>query len=117
MIGPVAGASQGRIAYSAVSTSISYGVKHKTGKYPIQHIFKREKDKIINKIVSIEKEVIKNSALVKEKIVSQKDNLKIKDKASKKLRWVLHVKEIKNVTQEEVFSANKPRYSYWSKQK
>ena len=117
MIGPAAGASQGRIAYSAVSTSISYGVKHKTGKYPIQHIFKREKDKIINKIVSIEKEVIKNSALVKEKIVSQKDNLKIKDKASKKLRWVLHVKEIKNVTQEEAFSANKPRYSYWSKQK
>ena len=117
MIGPAAGVSQGRIAYSAVSTSISYGVKHKTGKYPIQHIFKREKDKIINKIVSIEKEVIKNSALVKEKIVSQKDNLKIKDKASKKLRWVLHVKEIKNVTQEEAFSANKPRYSYWSKQK
>ena len=117
MIGPVAGASQGRIAYSAVSTSISYGVKHKTGEYPIQHIFKREKDKIINKIVSIEKEVIKNSALVKEKIVSQKDNLKIKDKVSKKLRWVLHIKEIKNVTQEEAFSANKPRYSYWSKQK
>ena len=117
MIGPVAGASQGRIAYSAVSTSISYGVKHKTGKYPIQHIFKREKDKIINKIVSIEKEVIKNSTLVKEKIVSQKDNLKIKDKVSKKLRWVLHIKEIKNVTQEEAFSANKPRYSYWSKQK
>jgi hypothetical protein len=117
MIGPAAGVSQGRMAYSAVSTSISYGVKHKTGKYPIQHVFKREKDKIINKIVSIEKEVIKNSALVKEKIVSQKDNLKIKDKASKKLRWVLHVKEIKNVTQEEAFSANKPRYSYWSKQK
>jgi len=117
MIGPAAGASQGRIAYSAVSTSISYGVKHKTGKYPIQHVFKREKDKIINKIVSIEKEVIKNSTLVKEKIVSQKDNLKIKDKVSKKLRWVLHIKEIKNVTQEEVFSANKPRYSYWSKQK
>ena len=117
MIGPAAGASQGRMAYSAVSTSISYGVKHKTGKYPIQHIFKREKDKIINKAVSIEKEVIKNSALVKEKIVSQKDNLKIKDKVSKKLRWVLHIKEIKNVTQEEAFSANKPRYSYWSKQK
>tara|TARA_B100000586_G_scaffold227576_1_gene175577 strand:+ start:1497 stop:1922 length:426 start_codon:yes stop_codon:yes gene_type:complete len=117
MIGPATGVSQGRIAYSAVSTSVSYGVKHKTGKYPIEHIFKREKDKIVNKIASIEKEVIKNSVLVKEKLVSQKDNLKIKDKASKKLRWVLHVKEIKNVTQEEVFSANKPRYSYWSKQK
>ena len=30
---------------------------------------------------------------------------------------VIHVKEIKNVTQEEAFAANKPRYSYWSKQK
>ena len=35
IIGPAAGASQGRLAYSAASTSISYGVKHKTGKFPI----------------------------------------------------------------------------------
>ena len=54
--------------------------------------------------------------MVKEKIIKHKDNLKVKDKAAK-LRWVLHVKEIKNVTQEEAFAANKPRYSYWSKQK
>ena len=42
----------------------------------------------------------------------QKDNLKVK-----KLRWVLGLKEIKNVTEEEAFAANKPRYSYRSKQK
>ena len=117
MIGPAAGASQGRIAYSAVSTSVSYGVKHKTGKYPIEHILKREKDKIVKKIDNIEKEVIEKSSLVKKKLVQQKDNLKIKEKASKKLRWVLHIKDIKNVKQEEAFPANKPRYSYWSKQK
>ena len=117
MIGPAAGASQGRIAYSAVSTSVSYGVKHKTGKYPIEHILKREKDKVVKRIDSIEKEVIEKSALVKKKFVNQKNNLKIKEKASKKLRWVLHFKEIKNVKNEEAFSANKPRYSYWSKQK
>tara|TARA_B100000959_G_C14769123_1_gene536719 strand:+ start:356 stop:781 length:426 start_codon:yes stop_codon:yes gene_type:complete len=117
MIGPAASVSQGRIAYSAVSTGVSYGVKHKTGKYPIEHILKREKDKIVNKVVSIEKEVIKNSSLVKEKLINQKNNLKIKEKVSKKLRWVLHIKEIKNVKQEEAFPANKPRYSYWSKQK
>ena len=117
IIGPAAGASQGRIAYSAVSTSVSYGVKHKTGKYPIEHVLKREKDKIVKKIDNIEKEVIEKSSLVKKKLVQQKDNLKIKEKASKKLRWVLHIKDIKNVKQEEAFPANKPRYSYWSKQK
>ena len=112
MIGPAAGASQGRIAYSAVSTGFSYGVKHTTGKFPIEHILKREKDKIVDKVASIEKEVIERSTLIKKKVVKQKDNLK-----AKKLRWVLGVKEIKNVTEEEAFAANKPRYSYWSRQK
>ena len=116
MIGPAAGASQGRLAYSAVSTSFSYGVKHTTGKFPIEHILKREKEKIMDKVVSIEKEAIERSKLIKEKVVKQKNNLKVKDKA-KKLRWVLGVKEIKNVTEEEAFAASKPRYSYWSKQK
>jgi len=116
MIGPAAGASQGRIAYSAISTGINYGVKHKTGKFPIEHILKQKKDQIVDKVVSIEKEVTKSSISIKKKIVTQKNNLKIKDKA-KKLRWVLHVKDIKKVKQEEAFPANKPRYSYWSKQK
>tara|TARA_B100001996_G_scaffold82433_1_gene60812 strand:+ start:470 stop:892 length:423 start_codon:yes stop_codon:yes gene_type:complete len=116
MIGPAAGASQGRIAYSAISTGINYGVKHKTGKFPIEHILKQKKDQIVDKVVSIEKQVTKSSISIKKKIVTQKNNLKIKDKA-KKLRWVLHVKDIKRVKQEEAFPANKPRYSYWSKQK
>ena len=117
MIGPAAGVSQGRIAYSAASTGMSYGVKHKTGKYPIEHIFQREKDKIVKKIDKIEEEVKGKSTLIKEKIVNTNNNLKIKEHASQKLRWVLHIKEIKNVQQEEAFPANKPRYSYWSKQK
>ena len=115
MIGPAAGASQGRIAYSAASTGMSYGVKHKTGKYPIEHIFQREKDKIVKKIDKVEEEVKEKSILIKEKIVNTNNNLKIKEQASQKLHWVLHIKEIKNVQQEEAFPANKPRYSYWSK--
>ena len=115
MIGPAAGVSQGRIAYSAASTGMSYGVKHKTGKYPIEHIFQREKDKIVKKIDKIEEEVKEKSILIKEKIVNTNNNLKIKEQASQKLHWVLHIKEIKNVQQEEAFPANKPRYSYWSK--
>jgi|TARA_A100001011_G_scaffold188414_1_gene196997 hypothetical protein len=106
MIGPAAGASQGRLAYSAVSTGVNYGVKHKTGKFPLEHVFKREKEKIVKKIDSIEK-----------KVIEKKNNLKISEKANKKLHWVLHVKKFKQVKQEDAFPANKPRYSYWSKQK
>ena len=61
------------------------------------------------------KELIEKSTSIKKNLVYKKDNLKIKDKAAKKLRWVLHLKEIKNVKQEDAFPANEPRYSYWPK--
>ena len=109
MLGPAAGASQGRIAHSAISSGISYGVKNQTGKYPIEHILKREKNKIAKKIDLIEKEVVEKSIYVKNTLVDKKDATKTK--------WVLNLKEIKNVKNEEAFPANKPRYSYWSKAK
>ena len=109
MLGPAAGASQGRIAHSAISSGISYGVKNQTGKYPIEHILKREKNKIVKKIDLIEKEVVDKSIYAKNTVIDKKD-------ATKK-KWVLHLKEIKNVKNEEAFPANKPRYSYWSKAK
>ena len=109
MLGPAAGASQGRIAHSAISSGISYGVKNQTGKYPIEHILKREKNKIVKKIDLIEKEVVEKSIYAKNTLTDKKD-------ATKK-KWVLHLKEIKNVKNEDAFPANKPRYSYWSKAK
>ena len=65
VLGPAAGVSQGRIAQSAISSGISYGVKNQTGKYPIEHILKREKNKIVKKIDLIEKEVVEKSIYVK----------------------------------------------------
>ena len=109
MFGPAAGASQGRIAHSAISSGISYGVKNQTGKYPIEHILKREKNKIVKKIDLIEKEVVEKSIYAKNTLIDKKD-------ATKK-KWVLHLKEIKSVKNEDAFPANKPRYSYWSKAK
>ena len=109
MLGPAAGASQGRIAHSAISSGISYGVKNQTGKYPIEHLLKREKNKIVKKIDLIEKEVVEKSIYAKNTLIDKKD-------ATKK-KWVLHLKEIKNVKNEDAFPANKPRYSYWSKAK
>ncbi len=109
MLGPAAGASQGRIVQSTVTTGINYGVKNQTGKYPIEHILKREKDKIVKKIDIVEKEVLETSASIKNNLIDQKDAAKVK--------WVLHLKEIKNVKNEEAFTANKPRYSNWPKAK
>ena len=109
VLGPAAGASQGRIAHSAITSGINYGVKNQTGKYPIEHILKRKKNKIVKKIDLIEKEVVEKSIYAKNTLIDKKD-------ATKK-KWVLHLKEIKNVKNEEAFPANKPRYSYWSKAK
>ena len=123
--GPAAGAAHGRLASSAISTGFSYGIKHKTGKFPIEHVIKREKDKVVNKVALLGNEAKKSSEVIKKKIIKSSENIlqkkdEIKSKDSNQLRqlkWVLKVKKITSITQEEVFAANKPRYSYWSKQK
>ena len=116
MIGPAAGVTQGNLAYSAASTGFTYGVKHKTGKFPIEHVFNREKSKIVKKIDTIETDLKDTSLLVKNKIIQRKNNIKSKGK-NIKTRWVLHLKEIKNVNEKEAFPASKPRYSYWPEAK
>ena len=76
VLGPAAGASQGRLAHSAISSGINYGVKNQTGKYPIEHIFKREKNKIVKKIDLIEKEVVEKSIYVKDTLIDKKNATK-----------------------------------------
>ena len=116
MLGPAATASQGNLAYSAASTGLSYGVKHKTGKFPVEHIFQREKQKIVKKIDVIETFVEDKSNLIRTNIIDQKNNLQSKG-VEAKTRWVLHLKDIKNVEVKDAFPASKPRYSYWPKEK
>ena len=116
MLGPAATASQGNLAYSAASTGLSYGVKHKTGKFPVEHFFQSKKQKIVKKIDAIETFVEDKSNLVKTNIIEQKNNLQSKG-VKAKTRWVLHLKDIKNVKEKDAFPANKPRYSYWPKEK
>ena len=116
MLGPAATASQGNLAYSAASTGLSYGVKHKTGKFPAEHIFQREKEKIVKKIDLIETMVQDKSVLVRDSIIEQKNNFQSKG-VKAKTRWVLHLKDIKNVKEKDAFPASKPRYSYWPKVK
>ena len=116
MIGPAATASQGNLAYSAASTGLSYGVKHQTGKFPVEHIFQREKQKIVKKIDLIETKIKDKSNSVRIDIANQKNGLQSKG-VKAKTKWVLHLKDIKTVKVKDAFPASKPRYSYWSKAK
>jgi len=95
---------------------LSYGVKHKTGKFPVEHIFQREKEKIVKKIDLIETTVEDKSNLVRAGVIDQKNKLQSKGEKAK-TKWVLHLKDIKNVKVKDAFPASKPRYSYWSKAK
>ena len=116
MLGPAATASQGNLAYSAASTGLSYGIKHKTGKFPVEHLFQREKQKIVKKIDSIQTLVQDKSDLIKANVIDKKNNLQSKG-VEAKTRWVLHLKDIKNVEVKDAFPASKPRYSYWPEEK
>ena len=116
MLGPAATASQGNLAYSAATTGLSYGVKHKTGKFPVEHFIQSKKQKIVKKIDSIETFIEDKSNLVRTNIIDQKNNLQSKS-VEAKTRWVLHLKDIKNVKVKDAFPASKPRYSYWTEKK
>ena len=116
MIGPAASASQGNLAYSAATTGLSYGVKHKTGKFPVEHFIQSKKQKIAKKIDAVETFVEDKSNLIRTNIIDQKNNLQSKG-VEAKTRWVLHLKDIKNVKVKDAFPASKPRYSYWPKEK
>ena len=47
LIGSASGVASGKIAQSALTTSLSYAVKNKTGKYPVEHAagYAKEKNK------------------------------------------------------------------------
>ena len=65
VMGPAIGGAQGKLAQSSVSTALSYGIKYKTGKYPIQHILKKKKEK-----------TVKTASLMGEKILTKTDKIK-----------------------------------------
>ena len=101
MAGPVAGAAQGKMLSSTISTGINYVVKLETGKFPYEHIIKREKEKIIKKAHEVETRVILAKNNIKSKITETSEPINQK---------------IKTVSK-NTFAALKPRYSYWSTKK
>ena len=68
VIGPAIGGAQGKLAQSSMSTALSYGIKHKTGKSPIQHILKRKKEK--------KEKTVKTVSLMEEKVLTTTNEIK-----------------------------------------
>jgi hypothetical protein len=109
VVGPVIGGAQGKLAQSSVSTALSYGVKYKTGKYPIQHILKQKKEK-----------TVKITSLMGEKILTTTDKIKHNLVKKPKLRLVkanykiikAKITKLKIQTVSKKIFIHEPRFSY-----
>ena len=106
LVGTGASASQGRVVQSSISSAFNYGGKQTTGKYPIEHIIIKEKQRLAKKVDNLEKKIIDGS---KQKIEPLKDN--IKNNINDQL-----VKINGNLFKVKTFATNnfkhKPRFSY-----
>ena len=67
LVGTGASASQGRVVQSSISSAFNYGVKQTTGKYPIEHIIIREKQRLAKKVNNLEKKPIENREFFEDK--------------------------------------------------
>ncbi len=114
VMGPAIGGAQGKLAQSSISTALSYGVKYKTGKYPIQHILKQKKEK-----------AVKTVSLMEEKVLTTTNKIKIKLNLVKKpeLRLVkanyiiikAKITKLKVRTISKRIFVHEPRFSYSAK--
>ena len=75
-MGPAVGGAQGKLTQSSVSTAFSYGIKHKTGKYPLQHILKQQKKKAVKILEQKKEKAVKTVSLIEEKILTTTNKIK-----------------------------------------
>ena len=112
VMGPAIGGAQGKLAQSSVSTALSYGVKYKTGKYPIQHILKQKKEK-----------AVKIASLMGEKVLTTTDKIKHNLVKKPELRLVkanykiikAKITKLKIRTISKKIFIHEPRFSYSAK--
>ena len=109
VMGPAIGGAQGRLAQSSISTAFSYGVKHKTGKYPIQHILKKKKEKIVKTVSLMEEKTLTTTNKIKHNLV-KKPELRLV-KANYKIIKA-KITELKIRTISKKIFIHKPRFSY-----
>ena len=126
VVGPAVGGAQGKLAQSSVSTALSYGIKHKTGKYPLQHILKQEKEKAVKILKQKKEKAVKTVSLIEKKVLTTTNKIKhnlVKEPEVKLVRanyeTIKTIKTIKaEITKLKIRSISKkifvhePRFSY-----
>jgi len=119
-MGPAVGGAQGKLAQSSISTAVSYGIKYKTGKYPLQHILKQEKEKAVKTLKRQKEKAVKIVSLVEEKVLTTtnktKDNL-VKEPEVKLVQanykiTKAAITKLKIRTISEKIFVHEPRFSY-----
>ena len=109
VMGPAIGGAQGKLAQSSISTALSYGVKYKTGKYPIQHILKQKKEKVVKTVSLIEEKTLTTKNKIKHNLV-KKSELRLV-KANYKIIKA-KITELKIRTVSKKIFVHEPRFSY-----
>ena len=116
VMGPAVGGAQGKLAQSSISTAVSYGIKYKTGKYPIQHILKQKKDKAIKtvalikeKALKIEEKTLATTNKIKHNLV-KKPEVKLVEANNKTTKAKITKLKIRTISK-KIF-VHEPRFSY-----
>ena len=109
VMGPAIGGAQGRLAQSSVSTALSYGVKYKTGKYPIQHILKQKKEKVAKTVSLMEEKVLTTTNKIKHNLV-KKPEVKLVKANYKIIKAKITKLKIQTISK-KIF-VHEPRFSY-----
>ena len=103
--GSVGGASSGRVLQSSLTSSISYGVKHKTGKTPIGHALafveennpERKKEKCISSLEITRSEfctIIKKQVNLKSSEIIEKSAEIVKEYPKNKIKKISKIEKI-----------------------
>ncbi len=112
VVGPVIGGTQGRLAQSSISTALSYGIKYKTGKYPIQHILKQKKEKTVKTVSLMEEKTLTTTNKIKHNLVRESE-VKLVKANYKTIKAKITKLKIR-VVSKKIF-VHEPRFSYLSR--
>ena len=116
VVGPAIGGTQGKLAQSSASAALSYGIKIKTGKYPIQHIIKQKKEKVVKtvslikeKALKIEEKTLATTNKIKHNLV-KKPEVKLVEANYKAIKAKINKLKMRIVSK-KIF-VHEPRFSY-----
>ena len=119
VMGPAVGGAQGKLTQSSISTVVSQGIKHKTGKYPFQHILKQKKEKVVKtvslikeKALKIEEKTLATTNKIKHNLV-KKPEVKLVKANYKTIKTIkAEITKLKIRTISKKIFVHKPRFSY-----